>query len=1436
MAMYNKFKSNYLKPLIITIVAILAIFGISRAALTSSDHGMKWLPLGVHSVSAEESEESSGSLFTPVLKTLVDKEWGKDVKGGTGAYWSKVNGVSNGFLGLSTGSSAAYNYSNPKELKGQQQSTAYATAYMHALDALGLDHSASGDGISSAMSGIGRLLGGVLILIPLVVIAGVDQMFRVALHMADYLNIYKYFSTNQAPTGVFAPVYVSVRNLYQAFQDLGMVVTVLILAFMIWAYAVGWHKMNNGSQLGGVFGKILLRIFVIVAGPIIISMAFSSAIASLDGAYTSTPSYKSAIMSKIVNFEGWSKHSRLGLPSELSGKISATDIDNNPDVTSNQVLAINTKGAGMGVDSSDSQSAGNISFGRIMDMVTGWMTSSQYDAGQYMSSFQQRAVDDYFKKGSNRSELRGFDDKDVKLLITSGSLSTSNGKFVQGVEPKQGQSVSYNTSSGFGLSAIGMYNYLSSNSTGTGLQWTNLGKLANNVSKPVHYSYGFAGRGVQFMANYCSVLTSLIAIAYIAFKFAIRSFNAIFKGFFNTLVRFFTSAGSGSPVQLSKLLADFLSMMVQLFGGAFLYNLISTFVATMNMHSDEIFKPSAGAVAGVLPAGAASMVAQIMMSVLTWIVTWALVKYSGTFNKGVDEFLTQGIDRIMGKAGMEGGASNRNQGGLTSGLGVGGGAGGVGQDGHAGTGGGINNDGLDSNRSRLTNPDSWLGRQANKKADAKDVMDNADNQSFVGRRAALAKSKAGKGFRNQVRDAGFAGFANDMDNIAAMKRRDGGKDKPAELNKSSEDKESPNVKDGDETESNSPVLGGVGDKNEGDGSMDDLVDAQKVSSDDKEAHTIPKLEHDAEGKPTKQSVAKQLAATNHLVSDTSKSGKHKLPDATRKKIMADAGIAEPKSAEDANKLVQTASDDVRSAQMSLAQAKSPEEIESASQRLQASSEALMAVQDASSDFSTGKASDVAKGFTVGDAGTRAQALIDSNNTRESSNDSVDSSEQSMANIEQDAVQSATGVSASAIARGQQQARRVEKAASKSGTPVSKPNKPLIRAQARYENARQAMVESGVNSPGNAKKTAALNQAQSGYKTAMSNYTRNPTASAATQVRESQSQVRSAEDSIISTVKSSPLQSAYADSRTALNDTVSGLKSKGESVDTSSPVAQARVQEARAVQNAIQSRPNMAKTMTNLQGTQASSYKSYAKSNDTFMVLQKQAHADNFAPTAVGTNGKLGNVGALNHMANHKTIAIQEANTGTIGASNIAEKLNQMPEHQATRAFNDMSEKDRVVINRASASGIVNVAQPIVQQAQKAQAQSALRQSYKGSPLKTVVKQSRQVSNLVQKFKDVENNHDLKPAEKTKALVALKQERGQLQKSMGAKTYQSLTSGATRAKVEQKFQQVTQNAKNGHSMNVSGNLRNQNLIQAANNAMKRTEVRNGHKVRNNQIID
>ena len=1432
MAMYNKFKSNYLKPLIITIVAILAIFGISQAVSNSGNQGMKWLPIGVHSVSADD-KDTSGSLFTPVLKTLVDKEWGKDIKGSTGAYWSKVNGISNGFLGLSTGSSAAYNYSNPKELGGQQQSTAYATAYMHALDALGLDHSASGDGISTAMGGIGRLIGGILILIPLVIIAGVDQMFRVALHMADYLNIYKYFTTNQAPTGIFAPIYTAVRNLYQVFQDVGMIITVIILALMIWAYAIGWHKMNNGSQLGGVFGKILLRIFVIVAGPIIISMAFSSAISSLDGAYTSTPSYKSAVMSKIVNFEGWSKHSRLGLPSELSGKISATDIDNNPDVTSNQVLAINTKGAGMGVDSSDSQSAGNVSFGRIMDMVTGWMTSSQYDAGQYMSSFQQRAVDDYFEKGSNRSKLRGFDDKDVQSLITSGSLSSSNGKFVQGVEPKQGQGVSYNSPNGFGLSTIGMYNYLSSNSTGTGLQWTNLSKLANNVSKPVHYSYGFAGRGVQFIANYFSVLTSLIAIAYIAFKFAIRAFNAIFKGFFNTLVRFFTSAGSGSPVQLSKLLADFLSMMVQLFGGAFLYNLISTFISTMNLHSDEIFNPNAGAIAGILPAGAATMVAQIMVSVLTWLVTWALVKYSGTFNKGVDEFLTQGIDRIMGKAGMEGGAANRNQGGLTNGLGVGGG---VGQDGHSGTGGGINNDGLDSNRSRLTNPDTWLGRRANKKADEKDVMDNADNQTPLGRRAALANYKAGKGLRNQVRDAGFEGIANDMDNMAALKRRDGGKDKPAELDKNSEDKESPNVKDGDETESNSPVLGGVGDKNEGDGSMDDLVDAQNVSSDDKEAHTLPKLEHDAEGKPTKQSVAKQLAAANHLVSDTSKSGEHKLPDATRKKIMADAGIDTPKSAEEANKLVQTASDDVRSAQMSLAQAKSPDEVEAASQRLQASSEALMAVQDASSDFSTGKESDVAKGFSVGDAGTRAQALIDSNSDRETSSGLVDSSEQSMVNIEQEAVQSATGVTATAIARNQQQVHRVEKAASKSGTPVSKPVKPLIRAQARYENARQAMVKSGVKAPGNAKKVTALKQAQSGYKSAMAAYTRNPTTSAAKQVQASQTKLRSAEDSIISTVKSAPLQSAYADSRTALGETVSGLKSMGQSVDTSSPVAQARVQEAMAVQNAIQASPKMAKTMTNLQGSQSSSYNSYAKANDTFMTLQKQARADNFAPTAVGTNGKLGNAGALSHMANQKTIAIQEANTGTIGASNIAAKLNQMPEHQATRAFNDMSEKDRVVINRASASGIVNVAQPIVQQAQKAQAQAALRQDYKGKPLKTVVKQSRQVSNLVQKFKDVENNHELKPAEKTQALVTLKQERVQLQKSMGTKTYQSLTSGAVRAKVEQKFQQVTQNAKNGHSMNVSGNLRNQNLIQAANNVMKRTELRNGHKVRNNQIID
>lgn len=1437
MAMYKTLiKSKLFKPLMLIVIVVIALF--IGLGLTSGHDSMKWLPGQVSVVYADDSSDETSSLFTPVMKDLSSEDWTKLVKsnkasvsksGGTGSYWAKVNGVSNGFMGLTTGSSASFNYSNPSSMDNgsQVQATAKSALYMKVLNDNGLDHSVSGGGLSNMFTSMGRYIGGALLLIPLTIIAGADKMFTIALNIGDYLNIYKYLAGTATPSGILGPFYSAFKSLYTAFQSMGMVVTVIILGFAIWAYAMGFHQLNNGTKFGGLVTKILLRIFVIVAGPIVISMAFSSAITSLKGAYANDAGYKTVVMSSVVDFEGWAKHSRLALPSQLNNKISASTTSDNHVITAKDVYAINTDGAG---------NSGDANMGTTFKMITGWMTGDQYDAGQFMSNFQQRASDSYFT-GKDHAKLKSVkSDDNVKSLISSGSLYVnSSGKFTNGSSvPKQNQNVTYNNSNGFGLSTVGMYNYLSSTSDSSGLQWTNLGKLANNTSKPAHMSYGISGRGAQFFANYLALFTSLAAIAYIAYMFAIRAFSAIFKGFFNTLVRFFTSAGSGSPIQLSKLVADFLSMLVQLFGGAFLYHVVSLFITTMNTNSSKIL----GAVitphiSGVLEASSwSNMTGQIITSVLTIVIVFFMVKYSGTFNKGVDEFLTQGIDRLMGKVGYDSQTANRNQGGLTNGTGIG-------SDGNAGTGGGMNNDGLSSNSSKLTNPDTGLGRFWNRKQDESDAMDAAGDpnddspENQANRKQALRQYRAGKAARKQLRNAGFDGMANDMENIAAAKRRDGDGHQSELEERSSDDQETPETKDANDVESNSPVLGGKGDTNVGDGSMDDLVDAQAVNDADKEAHTMPELDYDADGNPTPESVARQLAAANHIASDVPTSGTKMSPE-KRKKILSEAGMKKPETDAEANDMVQTASDDLRTAQRELAVAKTPEEVKKASAKVSASSEALMAAQDEASEFNTAKASQETPGATIAESSAMASTLMKQDAVRHSA--SVEAQD-SASKIQDTQMETARSLPKSAEKAEFEQAQgnvsRIEKSLAKQGQPVPKENQVLTQAHADFEGARQAMIAKG-STP---QTKESLSQARGKLAKAEKQYIQSGDEKSLGKYNTARQEVLRLENGIIGGVKDKGAQQSYAKSRSNLEDVVSVAEANGQSVDMSSPLAQARVQQAVVGENLVKTHGSSTaqKSMTRLQNAQKLSLHKASVANSKIATVQQTAKDKGYSTKNIGNNGKLGNVQGLQNMTVERTTAVKSAQSGSIGAQSIAQNLNNMTPKQAVRAFNDMPETQKVMLNRAVSSGVVTVDDKVVVQSQKAMANKALKQNFNGTPLKVAHKQAQRVSILSQQFRSVEKDASLKPVEKNRALSKLRIESNNLKRELGPKTFKQMSSGKYRSKVNASYEQVVQNAKNGHDMNVSGNFKNKDLLASAAKQMSKKETRGNYVVSNNKII-
>lgn len=1389
--MYKTLKnSKFAKIALIILVTMVALlFGFTNKYSGS----LTLVPgIGIETVYADDSSDSGGAspLFTPIMKDSALSDWSTYSKGhtgdsnygdGAGSFWANVNGVGNGLFGLTTGSSSSFGYTSPSSGSDKKSTnaklTSQSTLYMKVLTDSGLDHSTQGGDVSNAMTNIGRIIGGALIMLPLLFISIADLLFTGALKLADYLNFYKYFADGSRPTnGLLAPIYDVIHNLYTGLTDLGLTITALILIIAIALYALGLHDLNNGRKLFGIFGRVFVRIFAFVAGPIVLSLVFASALDNLSGAYSTANKPTSVVMSNIVDFKGWTNHSRLALPSSLDGKFTADNASSNHDVTPSEVLDINTAGAGHG----SGDDSGNDAYA----FVWGWMSGSTIDSGTYMSRFQQIANDDYFT-GKDHKTLKGADDKDVKGLVLSGGLHVSDKKFTNsGYSPTASQSETYYSANGFGLSTVGMYNYLASTSQGGSLNWTNLGSLSNKVSMPSHYSYGFAGRGLNFFGNYLSVLVTLWAMAAMAIIFALRAFSAIFKGFFSTLVRTFTTAGSGSPIQLSKLLADFLSMVVQLYGGAFLYNVATTIIIALNNNHSML----TGTVLSskLLSAGLGDLAQEILAAVVTIFAVVFIIKYSKTFNAGVDEFLTQGIDRLMGKAGYESGTAKRNQGGLTSGQGG------------SGTGGGINNDGLASDSKRLTNPDGMLGKLWNSGQDAKDAMDNAENQTKAGRLGALAKHKLGKAGMNALSEAGGEGFANDMSNIAHAKRREGGGKKTDLQNEDADNVEANQSKSADDIDTDDPILGGAGVEGEGDGSMDDLVDAQNLTDDEKNAGVVPALKLDEDGNPTRESVAKQIAATNHLARDA-KPGAHMSAE-ERANVMKKAGIKKPTNSDEANDVVQKADDDLRTAQVALANAKTPEEIKSASEVMKKASRTLTAVQDEAASMNGQIESELAPGTSVATAGAHATALLDADESREKATETLANTGATVISLQETgAKHSMNGDLNKKASLANHRLETLEKVVPKA--PKSNPD--ILSAQVTQDLAQKRLLQKAPS-----KIQIQHQQAEHKVSEARRAYMAKPTQANQALYEKASSNLKAIDNSIIekliTTEPNSKEAVAYSKAKATVGSAEFVAKSQGVFQKQNPIVEDARIQagslqRAQALSGLTS---NQKKIYTNSLNTQARMVNQVATSTKAIQKMQVSARNENFAPQAVGTNGKIADKALLKKMVVDHRQNVKEARTGTIGSVKIAKDLAGMSNKDANRYAGSLSSKQLKMVSRASSSGVVSVQDPVVQHARKAITTQAVSQKYYGeNSIDEMHTYSNKISKLVDEFKAVQNNKDLEPVAKKTALTNLRAERSDLREQMGATNFEMLKLGKNRAKLETDYNKVVENARNGHIVNI-----------------------------------
>ena len=1397
------------------------------------------------SESSDDDSDSDGSgteenaaIFDDLMADGDLSDWGeftkknKSLPSGTGAYWTKVNRM-NSFLGVTTGTSRAISYNDPTTKSDGAKAASKAANLMRAYTDTGLDHSFAGGAVANAMTILARFAGGIFILLPMIIIAGVNAGFNMLLTLADYLNVFKYLANHTVPDGVMGTAVSAINKVYTAFTDMGLVVAGLVLAFTLFAYAIGMHQLNDGRRLGSLALRYLLRIFVVVAGPFVIAVTFSSIVTNLKDAYDSPKLADSTIMSNMVDFEKWTYHSRLGLPDSLNKTLSSTS-GKSKDLTAKQVRAINSAGAGhvLGKDSSSAS----------FKMVTRWMTGAQVDAGQYASYFQINSSDNYYTDDAKKThkELKSLKDSSwVRGLVTSGGISVENGGkgtyFTNGSNAPiaGGHHGSFKDADGYGLSTVGMYNYLSSYDTGGGMQWSRIGSLANDVSKPGHYSVGFAGRGVKFFVNYLSVVISLSAAALLALVFAWRAVASIFKGFFGTLVRAFTSGMSGSPVELSKLLAEFLSMIVQLFGGAFLYQISTELLTAFSNDSSGLFTNDAGAV--MMAAGFGTIATQLVKSLIILVIAWNLTKYAGKFNKAIDDFLSQGIDRIMGRAGYAGQASTRNEGGLTDGAG------------NAGTGGGMNNDGISSNGNMLTNPDGWIGRRANRKAKNNEVMNNAADQTPAGRKKALRKYRAEKGLGQAVRGAGFEGAGNDLENIADLHQRQ------AKNRQGEDDEEDKDVKQNEDVKN--PSFG--------DGSQDEDVKNQDLTNDEKSDADEPPLEYDDQGNPTAESLARQQAYANHAVGDTKpdsedtpdkgiagedakdrqlrrgvmdasqankalETAKRDVKNATNPEEKAEA---EQRVKEASDALVQNAESDVRTAQNDLANAKTPEEQRIASNNLNdaltayrvAQNEAQQAVADSDSTLEAGKT----RGEVANDAQRSMDILENVDNLRSKALDTQAIGSENMQGardaMQKDFADKNSPNHDSLIARksgdAQKLASNVESAYKNSpnAKEYTKPDANVRQAKIDKQVARNTAVQKAIKA--NPAKAKAYKSAQGAVKAARQQYAKtNGSAASLAAYQKASNKLDKIESSAIQSL--GPNDSAYKALQTAekVADKTISTSSLAGRIDSRPEIVQAADTQAQAImQGAIgKTTPKLAHQVQANRKQMSQGKVEYRQANQ-FLEDSKSGAKTKVGATVLQGNRELGSKVITKY--GHD---MAKAKGGTQTAQPMFENIKTMSPEQAVATVQEMPVNQQRTMQRAILRGEESAPELVQKALAHEITNSAVKQQYgnfrtkgqKKISLATMNSAAKEFAKLETKRSAIAKDANLNPAEQNRQAQAVAKAQQRVASKLGnATAAQKLMTAKYRNKVRTDYANVVDNAKMGIDYNVSGKMKQPKLVKA-----------------------
>ena len=526
-------------------------------------------------------------------------------------------------------------------------SLAVAARFAYAMQQSGLDHPTNGG--TSPMTNFCRLIGGVIVGI-LLSGAGVAQaLITVSFKCFNWINPFYALQFvvlnkgNSLTNSYFTPLLNTLKPLYNALSNMTMSVAILSFGIGILLVLMGFvpKGSQNGSLGAGIASKImhlLIRILVMVGGPIFIGALAASLTQELE---TKTNVVQNIGMAQIygnyIDFEGWAQNSRLALPDP--GKSSSNKLmqSGNSAFTPEYIQQINAYGA-QNSQAKDSLSQENKQSTKAefkqtwSDIGTtfGWLTNnyahgSSINGTDWESYFRTHLIQQERKYGIYKDDVKN---NPFKPIGDDGNYGTKFGHygnaagyaggaqcvffkdFTMNYSPHKGyysdapgkSAAQIGSPKGAGLSSIGLYNYLNTNATASGITYTQPKTFFGLGQINQHASSGFVGKGILFIGSYTRMVAMMATIIGVVMFVLAVIWKGIVQGSTRILL-YVAQVGVGSPRGFLGVLKECVGMYARMAIGMLLVYIAQESLGTLANKMEDALSSGLNSATIALPIG-----------------------------------------------------------------------------------------------------------------------------------------------------------------------------------------------------------------------------------------------------------------------------------------------------------------------------------------------------------------------------------------------------------------------------------------------------------------------------------------------------------------------------------------------------------------------------------------------------------------------------------------------------------------------------------------------------------------------------------------------------------------------------------------------------------------------------------------------------------------